>query len=152
GGVRFERLVQERGRVGDPRGERFAEAHELLRELLRVRARVAQQRGEIVTRQRAAAVLQKEQLLREKGVQALPERGAVEQIAHADADARGLVGVRWADAFARRTQTAALVLERSIQQLVDRQDDVRAVGDEHLRLDGGGAELVDLVEERGGVD
>ena len=84
------------------------------------------------------------------------ERRLVEEIAHAQAPASRLVLVRRSDAARGRADHPGpeARLAHPIQIAVVRQDDVRAIGHEQAAadVDPGGAEFVDLVEERLQVD
>ena len=105
-----------------------------------------------VAAQLAQLVAHARQPLRDARAQAL----GVEQVPHADAPARHLVLVGRTDAAPRGADGALApgLLTVGVQQLVPREDDVRVVGDEQVRVileEAALLEGVDLLDEHGGI-
>ena len=113
--------------------------------------------GQLLDLERRDAVdaLEHDVLLGERGLELLTEDLRVEDVLHADADARGLVGVGGPDAAARRADLEApeVALARRVDGDVPGHDQVRVPGDPHgLGRDPAALELVQLGHEQAGVD
>jgi hypothetical protein len=135
-----DRLPQHRPHVDDERSQALAEARVILDDVGRC--------GNLRPRPEQAA-----QAL--VGVtHPLVEGAAVEQVAHAQPEAAGLVLVGGADATAGRADRTQPLLGQRLGQLVIRQDDVRLGAHEQALLESmaQGHEPVHLLEERGRVD
>ena len=138
-----ERRVQLVLRVDDHRAQTIGVAHEVLEDLIRVdRATVVQLDQNLV-------------LLRQRRLDLLEEDGLVENVLHAQADATDLVGVRRADAAARRADRplAKEPLGDAVQGLVVRGDHVGVAGNAQAGgVRAASLEAVDLIEQRLEID
>jgi hypothetical protein len=142
--VRFEGLVHEVDRVGDHRRDPW-------------RAHVEVLGGDVVGRQRELVVDlgQDRVLLFEDHVELLAEDLGVEQVLHAQADARRLVGVGRADAALGGAQLvlAQPALDDLVELLVVREDQVGvAADDEPAGVDALAGQHVELGQQHTRID
>jgi hypothetical protein len=138
-----KRAVDEQGRVGDVRAQPDGAGLHAL--------------GQLLDRERRDLVdaLEDEVLLRERGLEFLPEDLRVEDVLDANADARGLVRVGGTDSSPRRPdlEPAEPPLAGGVDGDVPRHDQVRVPGDAHaLSGDAAALERVQLGDEEPGVD
>src|SRR5262249_10874690 len=109
-----------------------------------------------VERLEAVDALEPDVLLRHGELELLAQDLRVQQVLHADADARRLVGVRRPDPAPRRPdlQAAETTFARTVERDVPRHDQVRVPRDEQeaARLVAPGLELVELRDEHPGID
>ena len=142
--ARVERLADEQRHVADERREALGEAGELRPDLLEVE------------RLRVVDSLEPQVLFGERDLDLLPQDLRIEHVLHTDPDARRLVGVRRADAAARRAdlQVAEPPLARAVERDVPRHDQVRVAGDEDqpVRAVTARLEVVELLDQHGGID
>jgi hypothetical protein len=140
---RVEAVPHDARRVGDVLLEAMAEGEVLLGHALQVEHRVLR----VGTQREALGI--------ERGRDLLLEDLLVEEVLHADAHPRRLVGVGGADAASRRAdlQPPELRLARRVQQQVVRHDEVRVRAEpQAARVDAARLEPVDLVGEHARID
>ena len=138
-----ERVVDEQRHVGDERRQALGVAHGGGLDRLRVEPADAVQEAELLV------------LELESGRDLLAQDLGVEQVLHADADARGLVGVGRADAAARGAdlQRAEVHLGGLVERAMPRHDEVRVARDAQAgRRATAGLELVELLAQHLGVE
>ena len=138
-----QRLVDEQRRVADDRAQPLRVALVAGGDLLEVEA------VDLVD------ALEPDVLLGERDLDLLAQDLRVEHVLHADADARGLVGVGRADAAAGRAdlELAEPALGGLVDRDVPRHDQVRVPGDDDdRRVDAARLELVELGDQHLGVD
>ena len=140
--VLVEGGVDEQARVADVRLEALGVAEQLVGHLVRV------EHADVVA-------LQQEVLLLQRGLDLAAQDLLVQQVLHADADARVLVHVARADAAAGGADLvlAELLLVGAVQQQVVRHDEVGVAADAQVvAADAAPAQGLDLAEEDVRVD
>ena len=139
----LQRALDEQRRVGDVRPQPLRVALRLLGHLLELQ------------RRRAVDPLEPNVLLGECDLDLLAQDLRVEEVLHANPEARRLVGVRRADAAPGRAdlELAQPALARLVERDVPRHDEVRVAGEaDGLGGDAARLEVVELLDEDPGVD